>query len=80
LKSLFGDKFGNIPLEAVGLYSYVQGRVGVGLQQLMAGSRKWGLEHLDRNDLVSPSERASKATGIPMPEDSEMEVVERILA
>ncbi len=80
LKSLFGDKFGNIPLEAVGLYSYVQGRVGVGLQQLMAGSRKWGLEYLDRNDLVSLSERASKATGIPMPEDSEMEVVERILA
>jgi len=80
LQSMLGDRFDSIPLEAAGLYSYVNGRIGVGLQQLMAGCRKWNLELLHRNDLLALSERASKATGIALPEDSEIEAVERILA
>ncbi len=44
-------------------------RVKVGLQQLMAGARKWKLGLIDRDDLISLTERASKTTGIPLPEE-----------
>ena len=54
-------------------------RVGVGLRQLMAGNRKWKLELLSRNDLMSFSERAAKVTGIPMPDEVEKDAIERIL-
>jgi hypothetical protein len=37
------------------------------------------LELVSRNDLMSLSERAAKVTGIPMPDDVEKDVIERIL-
>jgi hypothetical protein len=79
LKKKYGAKFDEIPWEAVGVYTYLSDRVGVGLMQLMAGARKWKLELLDRNDLMALTERASRVTGIPLAEDVEKDVVERIL-
>jgi len=69
-----------IPWGAVALYTYLTERIGVGLRQLMAGARKWNLSLLDRDDIVSLSERATKATGIPLIEDVEQDEMERILA
>ncbi len=80
LKAKYGARFKDIPWEAVGLYSYLRDRVGVGLQQLMAGARKWKLGLLSRYDLIALSERAAKVTGIPMPEESEADTIERILS
>jgi len=51
----------------------------VGLQQLMAGCRKWKLDLLDRSDLVALTERAAKVTGLPLPEDADRDAFERIL-
>jgi glutamate synthase domain-containing protein 2 len=79
LKEKYGKRFSEIPLEAIGLYTYLTERVGVGLKQLMAGARKWKLELLDRNDLMSLSERATKVTGIPMADEVEKGVIEKIL-
>jgi hypothetical protein len=79
LKKKYGERFSEIPLEAIGLYTYLTDRVGVGLKQLMAGARKWKLNLLDRNDLMSLSERAAKVTGIPTVEEVEQDAVERIL-
>lgn len=79
LKALYGERFKDIPWEAVGLYSYLNERIKVGLQQLMAGARKWKLNLLDRSDLVSLTERAAKVTGIPLVEDAEADAIERIL-
>lgn len=79
LKAEYGDKFKDIPWEAVGLYSYLTERIGVGLQQLMAGSRKWNLDLLSRNDIYALKERAAKVTGISLPEDSDAEAISRIL-
>ena len=79
LKSIFGEKFKDIPWGAIGLYTYLTGRIGVGLKQLMAGVRKWKLNLLDRSDLVSLTERAAKATGIPLVEEIEKDAIERIL-
>jgi len=77
---LLNDKDGRkIPWEAIGLYTYLNERVGVGLQQLMAGVRKWNLSLLDRNDIACLTERASKVTGIPLLEDVEAEQFELIL-
>ena len=80
LKTTYGKKFKEIPWEAVGLYTYLNERIKVGLMQLMAGARKWNLDLLDRNDLVALTERASKVTGIPLVEEAEEEAIERILS
>ncbi|MEM3000337.1 MAG: glutamate synthase-related protein [Candidatus Bathyarchaeia archaeon] len=80
LKTKYGKRFSEIPLEAMGLYTYLTDRIGVGLKQLMAGARKWKLDLLDRNDLMSLSERAAKVTGIPMADEVEKDAIERILA
>jgi hypothetical protein len=79
LKAAYGDRFSEIPWEAVGLYSYLSERVGVGLRQLLAGSRKWKLDAISRKDLIALTERAAKVTGIPLPEESEADVIESIL-
>ena len=80
LKATYGKRFKEIPWEAVGLYTYLNERIKIGLMQLMAGARKWKLDLLDRNDLVALTERASKVTGIPLVEEAEQEVIERILS
>lgn len=79
LKARYGERFKEIPWEAVGLYSYLSNRIGVGLQQLMAGSRKWSLNLLSRSDIFSLTERAAGVTGIPLAEDSDEEAIGRIL-
>jgi hypothetical protein len=66
-------------LEAIGVYTYLTDRVGVGLKQLMAGARKWKLSLLERSDLMSLSERAAKVTGIPTVEEVEKDAIEKIL-
>ena len=79
LKTKFGERFKEIPWEAIALYTYLTDRIGVGLKQLLAGNRKWKLELINRNDLMSLSELAAKVTGIPMPHEAESDAIERIL-
>jgi hypothetical protein len=79
LRTRLGEKFKELPWGAVGLYTYLD-KIKVGLQQLMAGARKWKLNLLDRSDLVALSERASKATGIPLPEEAADAILESILS
>ncbi|MEM4700471.1 MAG: glutamate synthase-related protein, partial [Candidatus Nezhaarchaeales archaeon] len=64
LRARLGERFREVPWGAVGLYSYLD-KVKVGLQQLLAGARKWRLSLIDRSDLVALTEGASRATGIP---------------
>jgi hypothetical protein len=79
LKAKYGERFKEIPWEAVAVFTYLTDRIGVGLKQLLAGNRKWKLELVNRSDLMSLSERAAKVTGIPMPDDIEKDAIERIL-
>jgi hypothetical protein len=55
----------DIPWGAIGMYTYMVDRVGVGLKQMMAGSRKFRLDVLDRSDIMSLTPYAAKVTGIP---------------
>lgn len=64
---------------AVGIYTYFTDRIGIGLKQLMAGSRKWKLNLLSRDDLGSLTSRAYEITGIPLIEKIEQEKMENIL-
>jgi glutamate synthase domain-containing protein 2 len=64
LKEKFGKEADNFPLGAVGIYSASE-KIRVGLQQLMAGARKWRVDLMSRNDLAALTEEASKITGIP---------------
>ncbi|MGQ9628282.1 MAG: glutamate synthase-related protein [Anaerolineae bacterium] len=76
----YGEDLGNgIPWSAVGLYTYLVDRLGIGLKQLMAGARKWRLDLLDRGDIVALSERASLVTGIPTLEEMAHETMLTIL-
>jgi len=79
LRTRLGTRFNELPWGAVGLYTYLD-KIKVGLQQLMAGARKWKLSLLDRSDLVALSERASKVTGIPLPEEASDGILESILS
>lgn len=54
----------DIPWGAVGLYTYWHDRIGEGLKQLMAGTRKFKLDCIEREDINALTEYASKVTGI----------------
>ncbi|MEM3452383.1 MAG: glutamate synthase-related protein [Candidatus Hadarchaeum sp.] len=79
IKELHGDRFSNIPFAAIGLYTYLCDRIGVGLKQLLAGARKWNLMLINRSDLAALTERASRVTGIPLMDETEADVFEQIL-
>ncbi|MCQ2558681.1 MAG: FMN-binding glutamate synthase family protein [Oscillospiraceae bacterium] len=65
VKDLVGaDEMKNIPLGALGIYSYSD-KLHVGLQQLMAGSRNFNVSTISRKDLMSLTEECAKVTGIP---------------
>ena len=78
LKEKFGSKMKEIPLGAVGLYTYCQ-KFKVGLQQLMAGSRNFRLSTISRKDLMALTEEAAKVSGIPYVMDAYGEEANRIL-
>jgi glutamate synthase domain-containing protein 2 len=78
LKSKYGKDFARIPWGAVALYTFAD-RLKLGLQQLMAGARKFSLKYIDRNDVVSLTKEAAEVTGIPYVMDSDMKEAERIL-
>ena len=69
----------DIPWSAVGVYTYFAERLAIGLKQLMAGSRKFKLDLLDRSDIVSLTPRASKITGIPLADEAETKAMEEML-
>lgn len=78
LKDRFGKDFARIPAGAIGMYSYID-RLKQGLQQLMAGARKFALKHIERNDLVALTKDAADVSGISYVMDSDAEEVDRIL-
>ncbi|MCX7914633.1 MAG: FMN-binding glutamate synthase family protein, partial [Thermodesulfovibrionales bacterium] len=59
-------------------YTFVD-RLIIGLKQLMAGARKFSIEYLDRNDLVSLTKEAAEVTGIPYVMEADMEEAQKIL-
>lgn len=72
-----GD-FEKIPTGALGLYTYYE-RLAQGLRQLMAGSRKFALSYLSRDDIAALTREAADISGIPYIMDVDLEEADRIL-
>ncbi len=65
VKKLVGsEEINNIPLGAIGIYSYSE-KIKVGLQQLMAGARCFNLPAITRRELMSLTQECADVTGIP---------------
>jgi len=78
LKERFGAEIDELPLGAVGWYTYVD-KLHVGLQQLMAGSRNFRLSSIDRQDVMALTREAADVTGIPYVMDAYREEAEAII-
>ncbi len=72
------SEMSKIPLGAVGIFSYVQ-KLSVGLQQLMAGARRFRLASISRKDLMSLTRDCADVTGIPYVMDAYRAEAEAIL-
>ncbi len=64
LKTKYGKELEKMPLGAIGLFTASE-KIAVGLQQLMAGARKWRTHLITRDDLAALTEESAKVTGIP---------------
>ena len=64
LRSRYGRDVERLPWGAIALYTFYD-RLKVGLQQFMAGARKFSIEHIERGDIVALTREAADATGIP---------------
>jgi len=79
VKNILGaNEMKNIPLGAVGIYSYSE-KIRVGLQQLMAGARCFSLPAITRRELMSLTEDCAKVTGIPYVMEAYREEAMKIL-
>lgn len=78
LKEQFGNEVEKFPLGAVALYTFSQ-KFKTGLQQLMAGARRFNLGCIGRQDVMALTEDAAKISGIPYVMDSYREEAEKIL-
>jgi glutamate synthase domain-containing protein 2 len=80
LRKEIGDKeFETLPTGAIGLYTYYE-RLAQGLRQLMAGCRKFAMEHVSRDDLAALTRDAAEASKLKYVMDVDHEEVEKILA
>lgn len=78
VKRLFGSNGKEVPPGALGVYSYYQ-RLSQGLRQLMCGSRKFALEYLTRDDVVTLTRDAAEVTGLKYIMEADSEEAEQIL-
>jgi glutamate synthase domain-containing protein 2 len=78
LKDKYGKEFEKIPAGTIGMITYFD-RLNAGLQQLMAGARKFSLKYISREDLCGLTRESSDMSGIPYVMDSDKAEVELIL-
>ena len=77
-KKVGKDEMKNIPYGAIAFCTLAD-KLGCGLQQLMAGARKFSLNKISRGDLMSGNRETAKETGIPHVADVNDESARKIL-
>ena len=77
-KELGDNEFEKLPTGALGLYTYYE-RLDQGLRQLMAGSRKFALEHVSCDDLAALTREAAEVSGVRYIMDVDQGKVDSIL-
>ncbi|MDQ7826577.1 MAG: FMN-binding glutamate synthase family protein [Candidatus Eremiobacteraeota bacterium] len=79
LRKEMGDsEFEKLPAGALGLFTYYE-RLAQGLRQIMAGSRKFSMEYISRDDIAALTHEASEISGISYIMDTDKEEAEKIL-
>ena len=78
LKAKYRKDFEDIPVGAIGMYTYYD-RLATGLKQLMAGERKFALKHITRDDIFALTREDASISGIPYVMDCDKEEINRIL-
>ena len=68
----------NIPFGAVAMYGYID-KISCGLQQFMAGARKFNISEITRNELMSANRETEAETGIPYMSDALDDKAKKIL-
>ena len=80
LRREVGDTvFETLPAGALGLYTYYE-RLAQGLRQLMAGSRKFAVDYISRDDIAALTRESAEISGIQHIMDVDRAQVEEILA
>jgi len=72
------NEIDNIPLGAIGVWTLAD-KLKAGLQQLMAGARKFSVADISRNDLFAANRETEKETGIRFITDVNDEIAKKIL-
>ena len=78
LKAKYGKDFEKIPTGAIGMITYFD-RLNAGLQQLMAGARKFALKHITRDDLCALTRESADVSGISYVMESDKKEAAKIL-
>ncbi|WP_310599428.1 glutamate synthase-related protein [Desulfobulbus sp.] len=78
-KKVGKDEMKNIPFGAVAMWTMAD-KLACGLQQLMAGARKFRMNTLSRNDLFAGNRETAKETGITYITDANDQSAKKILA
>jgi glutamate synthase domain-containing protein 2 len=77
-KELGEEEFERLPAGALGLYTYYE-RLAQGLRQFMAGSRKFALKYISRDDIAALTREATEVSGIQYVMDVDRAEAETIL-
>ncbi len=68
----------NIPFGAIALWT-LGDKLGAGLQQLMAGARKFNLSEITRNEIYAANRETEKETGLPFITDKNDDIAKGIM-
>jgi hypothetical protein len=77
-KKVGKDEMKNIPYGAIAFYTMAD-KLACGLQQLLAGARRFSVNHITRGDLMSGNRETAQETGIPHLADVNDESAKKIL-
>jgi glutamate synthase domain-containing protein 2 len=76
-QELGDDEYQRLPAGALGLITYYE-RLAQGLRQIMAGSRKFNMAAISRDDVAALTPEAARITGLPHVMDADREEVEAL--
>jgi len=77
-KKVGKDEMKNIPFGAIAFWTLAD-KLSCGLQQLMAGARKFSIKAISRSDIVAANRETAEATGITYICDANDEIAKKIL-
>jgi hypothetical protein len=78
LNRLGADEMKNIPWGAIAMVGYAD-KLSCGLQQFMAGARKFRLADVTRDDLMSANKETAEVSGIPYMLEAQDDIARKIL-